>query len=82
MWQNEYTPADNSVGISLIIFAETEDGLYERMEEEFREVAVEQSAISDMLSGAGFDVLEVSEYLGGDKISDTTEKLFFAARKK
>lgn len=82
VWQNEYSPADNSVGISLIIFAETEDGLYERMEEEFREVAVEQSAISDMLSGAGFDLLEVSEYLGGDKISDTTEKLFFAARKK
>ena len=42
VWQNEYSPAANGVDISLNIFVEGDDWLYERMEEGFREIALPQ----------------------------------------
>lgn len=81
VWQNEFSPRDNGVDISLNIFAECDDGLYERMEENFREVAVEKAELEKMLAAAGFGVLEVREYLTDKEPTDVSDKLMFTARK-
>lgn len=82
VWQNEYDPSDNSVGIELDLFYENEDGSYDRGGECFREIALPQEKLSEMLEKAGFKVLEVYEYLTSDKPSEKSEKLMFVARKK
>ena len=81
VWQNTLCP-DNSVDIQLDIFAECEDGLYERMEESFREIALPREELEKLLTRTGFEILEVREYLTDKEPSDNSEKLIFCARKK
>ena len=81
-WSNEYDPEDDSVGIELDLFYENEDGSYDRGYESFREIALPQAEISDMLEQAGFEVVRVYEYLTMEEPTDMSEKLMFAARKK
>lgn len=82
VWQNEFCAEDNGVDISLNIFVETDDGLYDRMEEEFREITLPQEQVTEMLEKSGFEVLEVSEYLSEKAPEAQSEKLMFCARKK
>lgn len=81
VWQNSYCTQDCGVDISLDIFAECEDGLYERMEESFREIALTQQKLISMLQKAGFEVLEVLDYLTDEPGREDSEKLMFCARK-
>jgi len=82
VWQNSFCPEDCGVDIELNIFAECGDGLYERMEESFREIALPQDRIESMLNEAGFEVLEVREYLTDKQPAADSDKLMFCARKK
>ena len=82
VWQNEFCPEDNGVDISLNIFAEADDGLYERLEESFREITMPAERVRDLLSESGFDVTEVREYLTDKTPDERSEKLMFCARKK
>lgn len=82
VWQNKFCPKDNGVDISLSIFAEAEEGLYERMEESFREIALPQAEIERLLAVAGFELLEVCEYLTDGQPHIDSEKLMFCAGKK
>lgn len=81
VWQNEFDPSDNSVGIELDLFFEEEDGVYIRGGESFREIALGESELCGLLKRAGFCVEHVYEYLTFDKPSDSSEKLLIAARK-
>ncbi len=81
VWQNEYDPSDDSVGIELDLFYENDDGSYDRGYESFREIAVTQEKMTEMLQKAGFEVINVYEYLTFDQPVDTSEKLMFVARK-
>ncbi len=82
VWQNEYSPEDFGAEISLNIFVEGDDGLYERMEESFRETALPQEELERLLTAAGFEVLEVCEYLTDKKPAEDSDKLMFCARKR
>lgn len=82
VWQNDFSPTDNGIDISLDIFVEGDDGLYERVEESFREIAFTQEELVQMLENAGFDVLEVREYLTDKEPTDKSDKLMFCARKQ
>lgn len=82
VWQNEFSPQDNGVDISLNIFVEGDDGLYERMEENFREIALTAEHITGLLNEAGFETLEVREYLTDNEPTEQSDKLMFCARKK
>ena len=82
VWQNEYSPRDNSVEIQLDLFFENEDGSYERETECFSETALEQEQLEELLRQAGFEVAGVYEYLTHDAPSENSEKLMFAARKR
>lgn len=82
VWQNEFNPEDKGVDISLNIFAEAGDGLYERMEENFREITMPSEQVEKLLSESGFEVLEVREYLTNREPGTQSDKLMFCARKK
>lgn len=80
VWQN--TPLeDNMVEISLDFFIPEENNYY-RMTETFRERAYTVEELSEMLTGAGFEV----EGIYGDMTclppEDTEQRLTFVARKK
>ncbi len=81
-WSNSYDPTDNSVTIELDLFYENEDGSYDRGYESFAEIALPQQRLEEMLQQAGFEVLEVCEYLTQAPPKQTSEKLMFVARKK
>ncbi len=81
-WSNEYDPADNSVGIELDLFYENEDGSYDRGYESFREIALPQEDIRQLLEEAGFEIVSVYEYLTQNSPTAESEKLMFTARKK
>ncbi|MGN0687670.1 MAG: class I SAM-dependent DNA methyltransferase [Oscillospiraceae bacterium] len=81
VWKNEYCAADDSVGIELDLFYENDDGSYDRGGESFREIALSQERLTEMLIKAGFELLDVYEYLTTQAPCEKSEKLLFAARK-
>lgn len=81
VWQNTFCSKDNGVDIELDLFFEEEDGSYIRGGESFREVAFSVEELSEMLNKAGFEVVNVWEYLTFDKPHEKSEKLLFAARR-
>ncbi len=82
VWQNCFNPEDCGVDIDLDIFAENEGGHYERTAESFREIALPKEQLISMLESAGFEVLEVLDYLTNEPAREDSEKLMFCARKE
>lgn len=82
VWLNEYSEEDNGVSIDLDIFFEQEDGSYIRGGESFREIAIGEDKLNEMLEKCGFEVVNIYEYLTFDKPCETSEKLLIFARKK
>lgn len=82
VWLNEYSEEDNGVSIDLDIFFEQEDGSYIRGGESFREIAIGEDKLKEMLEKCGFEVVNIYEYLTFDKPCETSEKLLIFARKK
>ena len=81
VWQNEFDPADNGVGIELDLFFEEEDGVYTRGYESFREVAVSENELRRRLERAGFQIVDIWEYLTHGIPNERSEKLMVIARK-
>lgn len=81
VWQNEYDPHDpeNRVNICLDFF-EREGERYCRSGEEFSEIAPEISVVEELLSSAGFSLLEKCGEDGG-AVSDTAQRIIFTAVK-
>lgn len=82
VWQNEYSAEENRVSIALDLFFEEDDGVYTRGYEEFSEIALSNAEYVSMLEEAGFEVVNVYEYLTHNVPNDKSEKLLIAARKK
>lgn len=82
VWLNEYFEEDNGVSIDLDIFFEQEDGSYIRGSESFREIALGEDELKEMLAKCGFEVVDIYDYLTFDKPCETSEKLLISARKK
>lgn len=81
VWQNEYDHGDNSVGIELDLFFEEEDGSYSRGGESFREIALSEDRLCELLRRAGFTVEKIYDYLTFNVPNEFSEKLLIAARK-
>lgn len=82
VWTNTFDPSDNGVDIELDLFFEEADGGYSRGGESFREIAFSEEELREMLAAAGFEVVNVWEYLTFDKPDENSDKLTIAARKK
>jgi SAM-dependent methyltransferase len=80
-WQNEYNQEDNSVGIYLDFFEQTENG-YERFSEEFREIYISEDSIKNLLKDTGFEILAVYDDYSEKNPSENTERLVYVCRKK
>lgn len=80
-WSSTFCPEDNGVDIDLDIFTENEDGSYQRSYDGFREIALSEEELRQMLQRAGFRVELVYEYLTQNPPTEKSEKLLFAARK-
>lgn len=83
-WQNELDENDPLCRVDMFLdfFAENEDGSYTRCSDSLSEIAPCPEQIAEMLEKSGFDDIAVSEYITGEKLSDTSEKFIVIARKK
>ena len=81
-WTNTFEPRDNGVDIELDLFFENEDGTYSRGEESFRETAFSADEYRQMLETAGFEVVNILEYLTYNIHKDDSEKLLISAKKR
>jgi len=81
VWQNAYDPAGHCVDITLDFF-ERAGNAYIRSGEDFRERAYDIPQLEQMLSGAGFDVCGIFDFMTLRPPVDTSERIVVAARKK
>ena len=82
VWQNSLQENGRSVDIMLDIFTQNENGLYERESEDFTETAYSEDEIKEALLQAGFTDIEVFDDLSFDKPSETSQRVYFTAKKK
>lgn len=80
VWQNTFSPDDNGVDIDLDLFFEERNGQYSRSEEHFREIALEKVEICQMLEDAGFQIVNIWDYLTFNEPSGECEKIFVLAK--
>ncbi len=82
VWQNYYQDDENArVDIALDIFTQNTDGSYDRMYEEFSEIALAIAEVEKLLTEAGFEVKEVLEYLTDNKGTEDCQKVVFCCTK-
>lgn len=81
VWLNEFSEEDNGVSIDLDIFFEQEDGSYLRGGDSFREIALTDEEMCEILRKCGFEIVKIYDYLTFDLPNEKSEKLLVAARK-
>ena len=82
-WQNELDENDPlcRVDMYLDFFEENEDGDYTRYSDNVSEIAPSPEQIAEMLISSGFKSVEISEYITGKRLTDTSEKFTVIAKK-
>ena len=81
VWQNEYN-GENTVDIFLDFFIKTKNGSYERLLENFSEVAYTNEQIIKALDLAGLELVAVFDDMTDLKPTNTTERITYIVRKK
>lgn len=80
-WQNEYDEETGEVHIYLDLFAEGEDGLYERYAEDFSEVVYSREFLTAALENAGFAVRAVYDDLSRNEVRDDSQRAVYVCEK-
>ena len=82
-WQNELDEEDKLCRVDMFLdfFQENEDGSYTRYSDSLSEIAPSPEQTVQMLEKSGFTRVEVSEYITGEKLTDTSEKFTVTAKK-
>ena len=80
VWQNEYSPKDNTVNINLDFFTPDGDAYY-RTNESFCERAYTYGEIEKALENAGLKTEAVYEEMTQNAPTDTTERVVYITRK-
>lgn len=80
-WQNQYDPADGSVGIFLDIFEKREDGAYERFSESFTERVWPDEFLTSLLKETGFEVLARCDGYTDSPADENSEREVYVCRK-
>jgi ubiquinone/menaquinone biosynthesis C-methylase UbiE len=81
VWQNECEDG-KTVNIYMDIFLENADGGYERLSEDFSEVAYSEEEIDEILLNTGFEKVAVLDAELNGEITKTTERILYIVRKK
>lgn len=80
-WQNEYCADDNSVEIFLDFFEKKDNDTYNRYQESFKEIALEESETDKLLFDTGFDILAKFDGYTDKPVNEKTERIVYVARK-
>ena len=81
VWQNTYSEKNNRVAMCLDLFEHREDGLYAKYEDEFSEIAFDESVIDSMLIKNGFEIAAKYDYDTVSLPRPNSEKLVYVAKK-
>lgn len=81
VWQNEYV-GENAVDIYLDFFVENKNGSYERLMENFSEVAYTKEQVEAALEKAGLSVVAMLDDMTDSAPAETTERITYIVRKK
>lgn len=81
VWQNEYV-GENIVDIYLDFFVENKNGSYERLMENFSEVAYDSEQIFSALNKAGLELVAVLDDMTDEAPGEKTERITYIVRKK
>ena len=79
-WQNEYNPATRLCKFYLSLFAENEEGVYVRSDEEQTERCFDEAEITAALDEAGFDLCGMYADFDFSPVTETTERWYVVAR--
>ena len=82
VWQNFYDEETRICDFYLTLFEESEDGKYERSDEEQRERCYRLDEVRDALEKTGFELISVTADLDGSELADDTHRWHFIARAK
>ena len=80
VWQNEFSEADCSVGITIDIFKKNDNG-YERSTEKFRERAYPEKDILNALEASGLSPVAQFDELKSSRPTSRTERILYVARR-
>lgn len=80
-WQNEYSSQDDSVEMFLDFFEEQEDGRYERFQESFKEIAIEEAEIDRLLKETGFEILAKYNDYSDRPVNEKTQRIVYVTKK-
>lgn len=80
-WQNEYCEEDDSVEMFLDFFEEQDDGKYERFQENFKEIAMDEAVVDGLLEQTGFEILAKYDDYTDNPVSEKTQRIVYVARK-
>ena len=79
-WQNEYDPETRLCKFYLSLFAEGEDGVYTRSDEEQTERCFDEAELTAALDEAGFDLCGIYSDFDFSPVAETTERWYVVAR--
>ncbi len=79
-WQNDYSEKSKICKFYISVFAEKEDGSYERYDALEKERMYTEKALVEMCTRAGFTVLSVNDGYTQKTPCETTERLVFVLR--
>lgn len=80
-WQNEYSSQYDSVEMFLDFFEEQEDGRYERFQESFKEIAIEEAEIDRLLKETGFEILAKYDDYSDKSVNEKTQRIVYVTKK-
>ena len=80
IWQNFYDKSSGLCDFLLTVFEEDEKGKYSRYDEDQRERCYSMEEITNALTNAGFELLEVTADVESSPIANDTHRWHFTAR--
>ena len=82
IWQNDYNPKTKICNFYITLFAEREDGSYDRYDEEQRERMYTLSDLRRTLEKTGFEFIGAYSDFEFSSADDKSERIYIAARAK
>ena len=79
-WQNEYDPEEEITAIKLDFFEKTDSG-YVRSEQEFYERYYSPEILQQLLTNAGFTILEIQDDYTENEPGETTQRVVYVVQK-
>ncbi len=81
VWQNEYEEKKRRVKINADLFCVSNNGLYDRVSDEFFEYDYSIGEIKTALTKSGYELISALDFENLEGVCDTTQRILFTAKK-